>query len=77
MEIPNQLEPDSEEVNKHFFAMQNSVDVINSLNKKPTLDADEQSTISRNKEHLGIMLEKDYIANDPRNKSVFIEAANS
>jgi hypothetical protein len=70
--IPTQ--PTAEEINQHFSAMQDSVDLINKLKAKPSLEDGDQDTINRNKEHLVIMLAKDFIANDTRDKSAFIAA---
>lgn len=67
--------PTSEEIDKHFSALQDSVDLINKLKSKPSLDEKDQDTLERNKEHILIMLSKDYIANDSRDKSVFVAAS--
>ena len=67
--------PTAEEINKHFSAMQDSVNIINTLAFKDSLTEDDQATISRNKEHLVIMLAKDFIADDSRDKSVFVSAS--
>ena len=53
----------AEEIAHHYTVMGHSVDLINAYNSSPPSDlsADEvAATISRNKEHLGIMLAKDF-----------------
>jgi hypothetical protein len=67
--------PSEQQVNQHFSAMQDSVDLINSLKAKSSLSQEEQDTLARNKEHLVLMLSKDFIANDPRDKSTFVAAS--
>lgn len=64
--------PTVEQTEKHFSAMKDSVDLINLLKTKSSLTEEELDMLNRNKEHLSIMLEKDFILNDPRDKSVFI-----
>jgi len=71
----NTYQPTPEQLENHFSAMQDSVDLINELSSKETLTEYEQDTVDRNKEHLKIMLEKDYIIEDSRDKSVFIDVA--
>jgi len=50
----------AEEIAQHYRAAMDSVDLINA--GKPERDTDEQwaNTLVRNKEHLKIMLAKDY-----------------
>jgi hypothetical protein len=67
--------PTPEQLEKHFSAMQDSVDLITSLQLKESLSEEEQDRLNRNKEHLSIMLDKDFISSDPRDKKVFIAAA--
>jgi hypothetical protein len=67
--------PTSEQLEQHFSAMQDSVDLITSLQSKESLSEEEQDRLNRNKEHLSIMLDKDFIKSDSRNKKVFIDAA--
>ena len=53
----------TEEIAQHYSALGDSVDLINSYTSSPpsALSADEVAdAISRNKEHLVIMLAKDY-----------------
>ena len=53
-------QPTIEEIACHYSAAMDSVNLINST--KPELTSDEEwaDTIARNKEHLNIMLAKDY-----------------
>ena len=53
----------TEEIAQHYSALGDSVDLINEYNSSPPSDlsADEiADAISRNKEHLSIMLAKDF-----------------
>ncbi len=70
---PNQTSV--EQLERHFSAMHDSIDLINMLNEKMTLSEFETDTLMRNKEHLRIMLDKDFIKDDPRDKQVFIDAS--
>jgi hypothetical protein len=67
--------PTTEEIDRHFSAMQDSVDLINKINAQSQISDNDKDTLSRNKEHLVLMLGKDFIANDPRDKSAFIAAS--
>lgn len=52
-----------EEIAQHYSALGDSVDLINAYTSSPPIDlsADEVAdAISRNKEHLNIMLAKDF-----------------
>ena len=69
-------QPTQEQLEQHFSAMYDSIYIINMFNEKASLTNDEIDAIKRNKEHLRIMLDKDFIKNDPRDKQVFIDAAN-
>lgn len=75
MTTHNPNEPTPEQLEKHFSAMHDSVNLINELNEKDELTEREQDTLSRNKEHLTIMLNKDFISGDERDKTVFIQAS--
>jgi hypothetical protein len=44
----------------HYSAAMDSVNLINELVAKPSLDDEETDAISRNVEHLEIMVEKDF-----------------
>jgi len=49
-----------EEIAQHYSAAMDSVNLIVELEAKATLTEEETDAVSRNKEHLGIMLAKDY-----------------
>jgi len=49
-----------EEIAQHYKAAMDSVDLINSVKPDLTSDEDWADTIKRNKEHLKIMLAKDF-----------------
>jgi hypothetical protein len=70
---PHQPTPD--QLEKHFSAMHDSVNLINELNKKTALSEIEKDMLKRNKEHLVIMLGKDFISADSRDKKLFIDAS--
>jgi hypothetical protein len=59
----NDLTPE-EQIAKHYAACMDSVNLINS--EKPELTTDEEwaATVERNKEHLRIMLAKDFWTNE-------------
>ncbi len=57
-EIINQ--PTAEEIAKHYSAAMDSVNLINGGKPEIMTDADWTACLSRNKEHLKIMLAKDY-----------------
>jgi hypothetical protein len=75
MTTHNPNEPTPEQLEKHFSAMQDSVDLITSLQLKESLSKEEQDRLNRNKEHLSIMLDKDFIKSDSRDKKIFIDAS--
>jgi hypothetical protein len=52
--------PTAEEIARHYSAAMDSVNLINSDKPEGMEDADWADTIARNKEHLKIMLAKDY-----------------
>lgn len=58
------IEITTEEIAKNYAAALDSVNLINELKAKETLTEDEEKTIQRNLEHLGIMLAKDYWTNE-------------
>jgi|688.fasta_scaffold2311513_2 hypothetical protein len=68
-------QPTPEQLEKHFSAMHDSVNLIKVLIEKTTLSETEKDELKRNKEHLTIMLGKDFILADSRDKKVFIDAA--
>jgi hypothetical protein len=53
-------QPTAEQIAKHYSAALDSVALINSTKPERTSDEDWADTIARNKEHLSIMLAKDY-----------------
>jgi len=52
--------PTAEQIAQHYKAALDSVDLINSTKPEGVSDADWADTIKRNKEHLNIMLAKDF-----------------
>jgi dihydrodipicolinate synthase/N-acetylneuraminate lyase len=52
--------PTAEQIAQHYKAAMDSVDLINSTKPEDTSDADWADTIARNKEHLNVMLAKDF-----------------
>jgi hypothetical protein len=55
-----QEKPTAEEIAKHYSAAIDSVNLINGGKPEGMEDADWADTVSRNKEHLKIMLAKDF-----------------
>ena len=54
----------AEEIAKHYSAAMDSVNLINGDKPENTTDEDWADTIARNKEHLKIMLAKDFWTNE-------------
>ena len=52
--------PTAEEIARHYSAALDSVNLINAGKPEGIEDADWADTVSRNKEHLTIMLAKDF-----------------
>jgi hypothetical protein len=52
--------PTAEEIARHYSAAMDSVNLINAGKPEGMEDADWADTVSRNKEHLTIMLAKDF-----------------
>ena len=50
----------AEQIAKHYSAAMDSVNLINGTKPEMMTDADWADCVSRNKEHLKIMLEKDF-----------------
>jgi hypothetical protein len=50
----------TEEIAQHYSACLDSVDLINAGQPDDTDDADWADTVARNKEHLTLMLDKDF-----------------
>ena len=55
--------PSTEEIAQHYSAMGDSVDLINAGKPADMEDDDWADTVSRNKEHLELMVAKDYWTN--------------
>lgn len=53
-------QPSAEEVARHYSACMDSVNLINAGQPEGVEDADWADTVARNKEHLVIMLAKDF-----------------
>jgi len=53
--------PSAEEIAQHYSAMGDSVDLLNAGQPADMDDADWADTVARNKEHLEIMLAKDFL----------------
>lgn len=58
-QIP-QIEMTEEQIQRSISAAFDSVNLINELKTKPSLTEEEKSRLDRNKEHLTIMLGKDW-----------------
>lgn len=56
--------PTPEQIQRHFNAAMDSVNLINGGKPENMTDADWADCLSRNKEHLKIMLAKDYWTNE-------------
>lgn len=55
-----QEKPTAEEIAQHYKAAIDSVNLINGGKPEGVTDADWANTVARNKEHLQIMLAKDF-----------------
>jgi hypothetical protein len=55
-----ELELTAEEIVRHYSACMDSVNLINGEKPENTSDEEWTDTIARNKEHLNIMLAKDF-----------------
>ena len=53
-------QPTAEQIAQHYSAAMDSVNLINGSKPAGTTDADWADRVSRNKEHLKIMLAKDF-----------------
>ena len=49
-----------EQIVQHYSAAMDSVNLINALAAQPTMNQNDHDTMRRNKEHLEIMLTRDY-----------------
>ena len=54
----------AEEIAKHYSACMDSVNLINGTKPEGMTDADWADTLKRNRDHLVIMLAKDYWTNE-------------
>jgi hypothetical protein len=63
--------PTTEELEKHFSALTDSVNLINVLVEANNKTDENKDSVKRNYEHIEIMLAKDFIAADSRDKSSF------
>ena len=52
--------PTAEEIAQHYTAMGHSVDLLNAGQPEDLDDADGADTVSRNVEHLQLMVDKDF-----------------
>ena len=72
--------PTVEEINAHFSAMDDSVDLINSTvaddtDALSTQTAEEvKEMVTRNTDHLELQLGKDWAVNDSRSKTSYTDA---
>jgi hypothetical protein len=55
-----QAQPTAEQIAQHYSAAMDSVNLINAGQPEGVEDADWADTVARNKEHLKIMLAKDF-----------------
>lgn len=66
--------PTAEELEKHFSALTDSVTLITSVIESADASDENKATVKRNYEHIEIMLAKDFIISDSRDKSSFENA---
>lgn len=52
-----------EQIEKSISAAYDSVNLINELSSQESLDEEQLATVSRNKEHIVVMLGKDWFSN--------------
>jgi hypothetical protein len=69
--------PTAEELDKHFSALTDSVNLINELVAANEHSAEADARVWANWRHIEIMLDKDFIKNDGRDLSTFQAAAVS
>ena len=55
-----EMTPTAEEIARHYSAAMDSVSLINAGQPEGMTDEDWADTVARNKEHLNIMLAKDF-----------------
>ena len=69
--------PTTEEIAQHYTAMSHSVDLLNAGKPADMEDADWTDTVSRNVEHLEIMVVKDFWTTEDMTSVNAAIAANS
>jgi len=69
--------PTTEEIAQHYTAMGHSVDLLNAGQPEGMEDADWTDTVSRNVEHLELMVAKDYWTTESMTAANAAIAANS
>ena len=69
--------PTTEEIAQHYTAMGHSVDLLNAGKSSAMSDADWADTVSRNVEHLQLMVAKDYWTTESMTAANAAIAANS
>ena len=67
----------TEEIAQHYTAMGHSVDLLNAGKSSDMSDADWADTVSRNVEHLQLMVAKDYWTTESMTAANAAIAANS
>jgi len=74
MPLNQSVRTPAEELEQHFKALGDSVDLINELVTIALPSDDDKDTIDRNVRHIEIMLAYEELANDSRSKTVFTNA---
>jgi hypothetical protein len=69
--------PTAEEIAQHYIAMGHSVDLLNAGQPEDMEDADWVDTVSRNVEHLELMVAKDFWTTEDMTAANAAIAANS
>ena len=69
--------PTAEEIAQHYVAMGHSVDLLNAGKPEDMSDEDWADTVSRNVEHLEIMVAKDFWTTEDMTAANAAIAANS
>ena len=69
--------PTANEIAQNYTAMGHSVDLLNAGQPEDTSDADWADTVSRNVEHLQLMVAKDYWTTESMTAANAAIAANS
>ena len=69
--------PTADEIAAHYTAMGHSVDLLNAGQPEDMSDADWADTVSRNVEHLQLMVAKDYWTTESMTAANAAIAANS